>query len=214
MGFPHVGTVDTRHNDPGTIKAQLSFGAGTMGIVAPNTLGLGTALSLDSYVSPRLSIATSGHLLSGTIRIPAVFGSARAGLRFRPNQRLSLGFGAFGGASRTWTGHEHSLFYGGDLELATSRVRPKERFASHAWRLSLGHSPTEKQFSRTLLGDWSRSRPTRNKNLRFSYGLNYGISLHSSTDQMEEDFSDRSVGFTFFGGFHVGMQWGGKWGEK
>lgn len=219
MGFPHVGTVDTRHNAPGTIKAQLSAGAGSVGVIYPVGLAVAAAVNTDNYVKPNLSIAASGQFLAGVLYVDQVLASARVGLRYRPTQRLSLGMGAFGGGSGTWASKGRSLNLGGDLEIATSRVRPNDHFASHAWRLSVGHSPTDRELTGTLLGDWSRSRPTRNKNIRFSYGLNYGINLSTELQAprkagAEPNDVDRGLDFTYFFGVHVGMQWGGKWGQR
>lgn len=217
MGFPHIGTVDTRHQAPGTVNAQLSGGIGAIGVIYPFAPAAGASIAADSYLTPRLSLTTSGHVLAAAIP-GEVSGSARMGLRLRPNQKLSLGLGAMGGVSRMWERNRANFNYGGDLEVATSRTRPKDRFASHAWRLSVVHS-THEYLTGTFLGDWSRSRPTKkNKDVRFSYGLNYGLNLGTSTSRPET--SDDSPGpsrtgsdFGYFFGVHLGMQWGGKWGH-
>lgn len=218
MGFPHVGTVDTRHNAPGTIKAELSAGAGTAGVIYPGMIAAGAAAKVDSYLTPRLSLATSAQMLATLSLSSELAGNARVGLRLRPNQKLSLGMGVFGTASNRGSSSEGTWGCGGDFEVATSRVKPEERFVSHAWRLSLGHS-TDEYLTGTLLGDWSRSRPTKNKDIRFSYGLNYGINLGTSTendmgDEQAWSVDSPTLDFAYFVGVHIGMQWGGKWGSR
>lgn len=218
MGFPHVGTVDTRHHAPGTLSAQASAGGGVGALGPPGAFAAGAALSLDTHVAPQVSVATSAHLLLGYAYEDELTGSARVGLRYRPTQKLSLGFGGFGGYSATPSlGDTHAWNYGGDLELATSYPRSKDHFVSHAWRISLGRS-TRNEMTGTLLGDWSRSIPIKNKELRFSFGVNYGftyikdivgvIRRPDPNSIFDSNKQKKETGPAFILGAHAGVLWG------
>lgn len=223
MGFPHIGTVDTRHHHPGTSEIQASLGAGLGAWGIPGAVGTGAAISADTYATPQLSVASSGQLLYGLTEEDELTFGGRLGLRYRPSPKLSLGAGAFGGYSITpgWRSTPASdpvivdpaWNYGADLEIATSRTRPKGRFASHAWRLSIGRS-TRKEVTATLLGDWSRSIPTPNSKLRFSYGINYGFLLISDAVGLVTRLktpsgeAQKESGPAYFVGAHLGFLWG------
>lgn len=220
MGFPHIGTVDTRHHAPGTVQVQGSVGGGMGGIVLPGAVGAGAAVSVDTHVTPKLSVPASAHLLFGLAEKDELTGSARVGLRYRPKQKLSLGLGGFGGYSTTPSlGDSHAWNFGGDLEIATSSFK-KRHFVSHAWRLSLGRS-TRKEWTAAVLGDWSRSIPTRAKGLRFSFGVNYGIAVYQDIvgtayrlKEVGSDSLSTESGAGFILGAHMGLLWGRKSGPS
>lgn len=218
MGFPHVGTVDTRHHAPGSVSAQASAGGGIGGLVVPGAIAAGAGLSVDTHVTPKLSVATSANLLFGYVYVDELTGGARVGLRYRPTQKLSLGLGGFGGYSATPSlGDTHAWNYGGDLEIATSYPRSNDHFVSHAWRVSLGRS-TRNEITGVVLGDWSRSIPTRNKRLRFSFGVNYGFTYFKNivgpirrpnpNSIFDTGEQQKETGPSFILGAHAGFLWG------
>lgn len=219
MGFPHIGTVDTRHHAPGTVNAQATAGAGIGVFPYPVSGAVGLGVAGDRYFTSRFSVVGSGHFLAAFPAVDEFTGSARLGLRLRPTQKLSLGLGAYGALSTSAllggdSSANQAAHAGGDFEIATSSVKPDDRFVSHAWRLSVGRS-NRSDVTGMLLGDWSRSRPTRNKNLRLSYGVNYGMYMSMSRTEGQNGqrgpgrpLEVDAVGF-FFGG-HVGVQWGRK----
>lgn len=218
--FPHIGTVDTRLHPAGTVHAQASAGGG-VALVMPD---LGGSVAADTFLSPRLSLATSAHILGSPEEL--IMPGARLGLRFRVSPRFSLGAGA-----SVTTGLEildsenprQRLATGFDLELATSRVLSRGRFESHAWRLAYAQVPGVEK-SPSFVGDWSRSRPTSNPRLRFSYGINYGVTVWTPDESQgaaakspaEVLDASRQVGYASgpvqgplpFLGFHLGMQFG------
>lgn len=218
--FPHIGTVDTRPHAPGTIHAQVSAGAG-VGLFIPNA---GASIAADTFLSPRLSLATSAHVL-GSID-EHIMPGARLGFRVRANPRLSLGAGATinTGALLIQSPKPSQRFAAGfDVELATSRPRPKGRFASHAWRFAYAGIPGV-ETTPSIVGDWSRSRPTSNPRLRLSYGINYGVTMRTTHESQgapenppeETPVSSPSIGYATgpvegpvpFLGFHLGLQFG------
>lgn len=185
---------------------------------------LGGSVAADTFLSPRLSLTTSVHILGSLDEV--IMPGARLGLRFRLGPRFSLGAGA---SATTGLGILESenprqrLATGFDLELATSRVLSRGRFVSHAWRFAYAQVPGVEK-SPSFVGDWSRSRPTSNPRLRFSYGINYGVTVWTCCDSQgapaknpgEVPDASRQVGYASgplegpipFLGFHLGMQFG------
>lgn len=215
--LPHIGTVDTRHHAPGTVNAQASVGVGLVGILYPRAPTIGASIGADTHLKPNLSLALSGHAITEPVFSKLFMGSGRIGLRLRPTQKLSLGLGAFAGYSNVYDASFGTFGAGADIEVATSYLKPKERFVSYAWRLSLSHS-TRSKISGTLVGDWSRSKPTRNKNIRLSYGVNYGVNLYSTGEEsipstLPSATPVANFDFWYFVGGHIGLQWGGKLGK-
>lgn len=217
--FPHIGTVDTRLHPAGTVHAQASAGAGVSWFV-PN---FGATVAADTFLTRRLSLTTSAHVLSSIEE--QVMPGGRLGLRFRLHRRFSLGAGASantGLALLKDRNLKRRFATGIDLELATSRPLSGKRFASHAWRFELSSVPGLEE-SASFVGDWSRSRPTSNPRLRFSYGINYGVTVWSvgSRPAPPRDSEEMAPGSQLvahttgpqegpipFLGFHLGLQFG------
>lgn len=218
LGFPHIGTVDTRPQKPGTYHAQFSLGGGAAGLIVPSIAG-GANLAADIYVTEKLSLNPSGHALISIGPDGEFLPGARLGVRYRPNPKLSLGGGASIDTGMLFEGNDPpSPAYGVDLEVATSNIKSKNRFDSHAWRLHMGLDPV-KRISISVLGDWSRSIPTNKDNVRFSYGVNYGASF--STDETSlvtlppaepngppNPQPDTGTGMSLIIGGHLGIQFG------
>lgn len=218
--FPHIGTVDTRLHPAGTVHAQASAGAGVSWIF-PN---VGASVAADTFLTRRLSLITSAHVL-GSIE-ENIMPGGRLGFRFRLHRRFSLGAGASvntGLALLNERELKRRFATGFDFELATSRPLSDKRFASHAWRIELSEVP-DLEKSASFVGDWSRSRPTSNPRLRFSYGINYGVTVWSvgsrpappARDNRDLDRGQPQVAHTTgplegpipFLGFHLGLQFG------
>lgn len=175
VGVPHIGSIDTRHHPAGTTKFEVSGGVGA---ALPNQgPSWGAMLGLDTYATPKTSIAIQAHSLvvpvhTGTSITPGL----RLGMRYRPTTRLSLGFGGIAEADYALTIGMKRAHYrvGGDVELATSSKLGRRHLSSHAWRFG-----TDLIFNHSInyraLGDWTLAVATGNPNLRFSYGLSYGF---------------------------------------
>lgn len=184
----------------------------------------GASIAADTFVTRRLSLSTSAHFLGSAEEL--IMPGGRLGLRFRLHPRFSLGAGASANTGLKILKDPEPrkrIATGFDIELATSRPLSDGRFNSHAWRFDISEVPGEER-STSFVGDWSHSRPTSNPRLRFSYGVNYGVTVWTcckeeglfAMDKGDRHSSSSHVGYSTpplegpipFLGVHLGLQFG------